>query len=113
MIVHRVEHNRRRLRDLVHVCETRRERARGLLLRRRPDAQTAYLLAPCAAIHTFGMVYPIDVVFCDGAGQILRLVEGLRPCRFARDAQAREVWELRAGAIRALGLQPGDRLNPC
>ena len=55
MIVHRVEHNRRRLRVLVHVCETRRERARGLLLRRRPDAQTAYLLAPCAAVHTFGM----------------------------------------------------------
>ena len=113
MIVHRVEHNRRRLRVLVHVCETRRERARGLLLRPRPDAHTAYLLAPCAAVHTFGMVYAIDVVFCDAAGRILRLVEGLRPCRFAREGRAREVWELRAGGIRALGLQPGDRLNPC
>jgi uncharacterized membrane protein (UPF0127 family) len=113
MIVHRVEHNRRRLRLLVHVCESRLERARGLLLRRRLDHQTAFLLAPCAAVHTVGMTYPIDVLFCAADGLILAVVEGLGPCRFARQAACSAVWEFRAGAVRALDLRPGDRINPC
>ena len=113
MIVQRVEHNRRRLRVLVHVCETFGERARGLLLRARPDPGTAYLLAPCGRIHTFGMFYPIDVLFCDGEDRIVELVETLQPWRIAGHASAQRVWELPPGSIRALALRLGDRINPC
>lgn len=113
MIVHRVEHNRRRLRLLVHVCQTRGERARGLLLRRRPDGHTAYLLAPCSAVHTFGMTYPIDVLFCDPQGWVLEIVEHVKPWRMVRNGLAGSVWELRAGAASSLGIKPGDRISPC
>ena len=113
MIIHRVEHNRRRLRVQVHVCQTRGERARGLLLRRRPDAHTAYLLAPCSAVHTFGMTYPIDVLFCDPDGRVLEVVEDLKPWRVVRNVFAESVWEMRSGAARLLGIQPGDRIKPC
>jgi uncharacterized membrane protein (UPF0127 family) len=113
MIVHRVEHNRRRLRVLVHVCETFAERARGLLLRSRPGPETAYLLSPCGRIHTFGMFFPIDVLFCDADDRIIDLVEALRPWRTAGHVSARRVWELPLGSIRTLGLQLGDRINPC
>lgn len=113
MIIHRVEHNRQRLRMHVCVCESGVERARGLLLRRRPDRHTAYLLEPCSSIHTIGMTYPIDIVFCDASGRILRIQPGVRPWRIARHAGAHTVWELRAGVTEALGWQEGDRIAPC
>ncbi len=113
MIICRVEHNRRRLRMQVHVCESRIERGRGLLFRRRPDHQTAYLLKNCRAVHTIGMGYPIDVLFCDAAGRILRIEYGLRPCRIARERRAAQVWELDAGAVRQWGWRVGDGIAPC
>ncbi len=73
MMICRVEHNRRRLRMQVHVCESRFERGRGLLARRRPDHETAFLLRDCRAVHTVGLTYAIDVVFCDARGRIVRI----------------------------------------
>jgi uncharacterized membrane protein (UPF0127 family) len=113
MIVQRVEHNRRRLRVLVHVCETFGERARGLLLRTPPDPDTAYLLAPCARIHTFGMICSIDVLFCDQDDRIIDFVERLRPWRVAGHSSACRVWELSSGSIQTLNLRLGDRISPC
>ena len=97
----------------VHVCESRGERTRGLLLRRCPNRQTAWLLRRCSTIHTFGMFYPIDVLFCDASGRIVRILERVRPWRLARCSGARIVWELRAGAARSWGWKLGDRINPC
>jgi uncharacterized protein len=113
MIIHRVAHNRRRLPMHVHVCETRLERGRGLLLRRCPDHRTAYLLRDCAAIHTVGMTYPIDVLFCDATGRILRIEQALRPFRYARESRASAVWEMRAGAAQLWGWRIGDEIGPC
>jgi len=113
MMICRVEHNRRRLHMQVHVCETRFERGRGLLLHPRPDVHTAFLLRNCRAVHTIGMSYPLDVLFCDGAGRILRIVPGLRPCRVALEQRARQVWELRAGAADHWGWRVGDAIQPC
>lgn len=113
MIIFRVEHNRRRLGMQVHVCESSLERGRGLLFRARPGRDTAFLLRDCRAIHTIGMHYPIDVLFCDAAGRILGIREGLRPCRVARDRRACQVWELDAGAVRHWGWRVGDEILPC
>ena len=113
MIVRRVEHNRRRLRVLVHVCETFGERTRGLLLRTRPGPDMAYLLVPCARIHTFGMFYPIDVLFCDAEDRIIDFVEALQPWRVAGHSSADRVWEMPAGSIQTLQLRLGDRIKPC
>ena len=113
MIVQRVEHNRRRLRMLVHVCETFLERARGLLLRAAPDNETAYLITPCSRVHTFGMVFAIDVVFCDADDRVVDVVEGLRPWHIAGHEAASRVWELPAGSVQRLDLRLGDRITPC
>lgn len=113
MIIHRIEHNRRRLPMHVHVCESRTERGRGLLLRRCPDRRTAWLLQRCSTVHTIGMFYPIDVLFCDDSGRIIRIVERLRPWRIARCNGARDVWELGAGGAALWGWRIGDRLAPC
>jgi len=113
MITHRVEHNRRRLSMHVHVCESRIERGRGLLMRRCPDQRTAYLLRNCSAVHTVGMAYAIDIVFCDTRGRILRIVRGLRPFRIARHAGAALVWEMANGMAEHWGWQVGDEIGPC
>jgi uncharacterized membrane protein (UPF0127 family) len=114
MITFRIEHNRHRLRRMqVRVCQTRFERGRGLLLRPRPDQDTAYLLPNCRAVHTIGMHYPIDVLFCDQHGRIVGIRENLRPCRIAREPAARHVWELDAGSAQRRGWRVGDWIRPC
>jgi uncharacterized protein len=111
MITLRMEHNRRRLRLLVDVCENGYERTRGLLFRRRLRLGNAMLIPSCRAVHTVGLWYRLDLAFCTADGTVLTVVRGLPPCRTARHHDAAVVWELGAGTVEALGLQPGDRLT--
>lgn len=111
MMVCRMEVNRRRVRVLVHVCETEAERARGLLFRRRIARDEAWLIPHCQAVHTIGLWYPLDLAFCTHDGTVLEIVPRLRPWRFARQSAANEVWELPPGLAESLDLQPGDRLT--
>lgn len=114
MIIFRVEHNRHRLHRLqVSVCETGFERGRGLLLRRRPGTDSAWLLPGRRAVHTIGLYYPIDVLFCDVAGHILRIERSLKPCRIVRERRASQVWQLCAGGAQRWGWLVGDQVRPC
>jgi uncharacterized membrane protein (UPF0127 family) len=57
------------------------------------------------------MRFPIDVVFLDRAGRVVRAVPDLRPWVLAVAARgAKEVVELRAGTIAESGTQAGDDL---
>ncbi len=96
----------------MHVCENRIESSRGLLLRRRPATDCAWLV-PGRTVHTIGLHYSIDVLFCDGAGRILRIERALGPCRIAREQRARQVWQLCAGGVERWGWCVGDLIRPC
>ncbi len=87
-------------------------RARGLLGRRSMGSEEALWIRPCGAVHTWGMGFPIDVVWLDGEGRILNLRESLAPWRWAWSGQskARDTLELAAGQIWESGLQTGQRL---
>lgn len=57
------------------------------------------------------MRFPIDVVFLDPDGRVVRAVPDLRPWVPAVSARgAKEVVELRAGTIAESGTQVGDDL---
>ncbi|MEO7774212.1 MAG: DUF192 domain-containing protein [Steroidobacteraceae bacterium] len=112
-MIQRVEHNRHRIRLQVCICESLLERARGLLFRRRLDHETAFLLRPCKAVHTFGLTYPIDVLFCDSNGVVVEIVHELPPWQMVRAEDADAVWEFTTGVARKLGIRVGDRLRPC
>jgi len=56
------------------------------------------------------MRYPIDAVFLDRELRILKVVENLRPWRFAAQRGAKQVLELRSGSVSELGLRVGDEL---
>ena len=96
--------------DRVEVAVTRSSRRKGLLGRTGLEDSTALILAPCAAVHTMFMRFPIDVVFVDADGCALRMVPNLRPWRIAVEPFAHAVVELPAGSLGRRQVGIGDRL---
>ncbi|WP_341503846.1 DUF192 domain-containing protein [Gallaecimonas sp. GXIMD4217] len=86
-------------------------RARGLLGRPRLEEGQGMLILPCNSVHSWWMGYPLDLVYLDGGGRVVKLVEGLKPWRFSACRQARAVLELAPGAIGKHALQVGDELS--
>lgn len=96
----------------LHVAGTRRQRARGLLGRSRLESGEALLIPRCRQVHTIGMRFPIDVVFLDRHGVVVRACS-LPPGRLSPVViRGRDVVELRAGAIFRGNVNVGDRLRP-
>jgi uncharacterized membrane protein (UPF0127 family) len=87
-----------------------RTRRMGLLGRDGLQDGQAMILAPCAAIHTCGMRFPIDVLFVSRDGRVLKIVERLAAWRIAASLRALATVELAAGQARRVGLTEGDRL---
>ena len=94
--------------SIVELAVSRGDRRRGLLGRDGLDASAALMLAPCAAVHTAFMRFPLDVVFVDRAGRVRKIVRDLGPWRMSASLGAYAAIELAAGAQR--DLLPGDRL---
>lgn len=92
------------------VADSVPSRTRGLLLRRSATMPEAALLTPCRAIHTFGMMAPIDVAFVAADGVVIRVLGELPPWRCRVCAAAHCTWEFRAGLAAALQIRPGVRL---
>ena len=86
-------------------------RMRGLLGRSSLAPDEGILLRPAGSVHTAFMRFPIDVVFVDREGEVLRIAEALPPWRTASARGAKAVVELAAGAAASAGLAPGERLS--
>ena len=89
----------------------RTTRNRGLLGRDRLEPGTALILAPCNAIHTWFMRFPIDVAFVRRDGRIVKAVANLRAWRLAASFRAFAVVELPAGVLAATDTGAGDELR--
>jgi uncharacterized protein len=88
-------------------------RGLGLMFRRSWPPGRVLRLAPCGSVHTACMRFPIDVVFTDAAGRVVRVVWNLRPWRVALGGPgARVAWEWAAGAAGLDALRPGDVVEP-
>ena len=85
-------------------------RRRGLLGREGLADGQALVLAPCNAVHTFRMRFPIDVLFVARDGSITKIVRRLGASRIAVSFSAFATIELRAGALDGVDLTVGDRL---
>ena len=86
------------------------ERMRGLLGRAALGPRQGMLLPKCGMIHTFGMAYPIDVVYLDRRNRVLKVSPALAPRRMDGHWRARSVLELAAGVAQACGIRPGCAL---
>lgn len=88
-----------------------RTRRTGLLGRDTLAPESVLAIAPSNAIHTFGMRFPIDVLFIDRRGQVLKRVLGLEPGRISAAWRAFAVLEF-ASPHRLVALTSvGDRLT--
>jgi uncharacterized membrane protein (UPF0127 family) len=94
----------------VRIAESFVSRALGLLVGAPLGPAEALLIEPCSSIHTFGMRYPIDVVFLDRDARVVRVFSQVRAGRIRFAPGARAALELRAGAATRHGLAPGVKL---
>jgi protein-S-isoprenylcysteine O-methyltransferase Ste14/uncharacterized membrane protein (UPF0127 family) len=85
---------------------------RGLLGTSDLEPGSGLWIRPSNQVHMFGMRYALDLVFLDGAGQVLRLIRRLAPNRVSpRVAGATSVLELPVGTIDRAALREGDRVE--
>jgi uncharacterized membrane protein (UPF0127 family) len=94
------------------VATTPWARMRGLLGRDELPRGEGILLRPAGSVHTFFMRFPIDVVFLDRDGNVLKVREHMKPWRTASCRRARMTLELAAGEASRRGITVGDRLVP-
>jgi uncharacterized membrane protein (UPF0127 family) len=85
-------------------------RRRGLLGRDGLAAGAALIIAPCQAIHTFRMRFPIDIVFADRQGRVVGVRSNVGARRIAGAWRAFATIELPAGAAQHAEMRVGDRL---
>jgi uncharacterized protein len=99
------------LADRVERAVAMGDRMRGLLGRSAFAQGDALVIAPCNAIHTFFMKFPIDAVFLDRGGRVVRALAEMRPWRATRfHFAASQVVELPAGTLARTGTRVGDQL---
>ena len=93
----------------LEIARTPRRRRRGLL--GRDGIEGALLLRPGRSVHTFGMRFPIDVVFCDRSLTVVK-VKTLPPGRLTLPVwRAHAVIEAEAGSAERWGVVADDQLE--
>ena len=98
----------------VTAADTHVARLRGLLGRVRLGSDDGLWVVPSQGIHTFGMLFPIDVIYLDAGRRIIHCIEHLAPFRIAPiRIQSDSVLELPPRTIFGTGTQLGDQLLIC
>jgi uncharacterized membrane protein (UPF0127 family) len=96
----------------VELASTLWRRFMGLMFRGELPAGHGLALSPCNSIHMFFMRIPLDVVFLDGGGRVLRVYHAIRPWRATRVIRgAHTAVELPAGTLRQAGVEEGAQLR--
>lgn len=91
-------------------CNTMLSRAFGLMFRRK---QTALIELPyegraLAGIHTFFMLFTLDIYWLDSSMKVISVKKGLKPFRFANAPKpSKYVLEAPAGCLK---LNTGERI---
>ena len=87
-----------------------RTRRQGLLGRQGLPPDTVLAIAPSNAIHTFGMQFPIDVLFISRDGRVLKRVRSLGRRRLSATLFGFAVLEFGAGHPGVAVTEVGDQL---
>lgn len=95
----------------VEVADHGATRGKGLLGRDNLPAGEALWIIPCEAVHTFGMRFPIDLVYIDRNKQVKKVRSAVRPWRMSGCLSAHSIIELPSGTVRATRTEPGDTLE--
>jgi uncharacterized membrane protein (UPF0127 family) len=78
----------------------------GLAMLRRSRAGAGLMFLNCRSVHTFGMLFALDVYFIDGRGRVLRVATGVAPGRILFDRRATGILEIPSGRTKLLEGSP-------
>jgi uncharacterized protein len=95
----------------VAVAGDSRSRRTGLLKHDRLAPGEGLWIAPCEAVHTFGMKFAIDVVYLSRSKKVLKVRKEMPKRRISLCLRAHSVLELPAGVLDETGTVPGDQLE--
>lgn len=99
------------LASFVEVADHGVKRSKGLLGRDSLAVGEGLWIVPCEAVHTFGMRFPIDLVYVDRNKRVKKVLSGVPPWRVSACLSAHSVVELASGTVRTTQTEPGDILN--
>lgn len=99
------------LADRADIADTSAKRRTGLLKHTGLAPGEGLWIAPCEGVHTFGMKFPIDVLFLNKKKKILKARPDMVRGRIAFSLLAHSVLELPAGTLAQTGTVAGDQLE--
>ena len=102
--------NGRVVADDLSVAFDSASRNKGLLQRESLPEGSALIIAPCTAVHTFFMKFPIDIAFLSRDGRVLKVRAAVPAWRMTGALRAFCVIELAAGSLARSETMVGDRL---
>ena|SRR5579864_1381824 len=97
--------------DRIGIADTSAKRRTGLLKHTGLESGEGLWIAPCEAVHTFRMKFPIDVLFLDKKRKILKIRKDMQRSRMAVCLTAHSVLELPSGTAAAMQTMVGDQLE--
>jgi uncharacterized membrane protein (UPF0127 family) len=96
----------------ITIADTSLSRLIGLAGRRRLGSGCGLLIRPSSGIHTFGMLFAIDVVALSRDLRVLKVWHRLAPFRMTSiNLKTHSILELPAGQIIHCETQVGDQLE--
>ena len=98
--------------EAIEVAATAAQKVKGLLGRECLADGQGLLFKGAASLHTFFMQFPIDIIYMDKNGKVLKSARGVRPFKLVM-APFRSYYalELPVGAINRSTTRVGDRLS--
>lgn len=93
------------------IANTSELRRRGLLKHESLEEGDGLWIAPCEAVHCFGMKFAIDVIYLDKQKKVLKLRPNMGRNRISFCLRAHSVLELPAGSVEKTATQVGDELE--
>ena len=98
--------------ECIRVADTGLSRIIGLLGERKLMPGDGLLIVPSQGVHTWGMLFPIDIVVLDGEWNVLALRRRMRQFRMTRIFwKAAAVLELPPGVLDSTSTELGDTLT--
>ena len=99
------------LAEAAEVADTSAKRRTGLLKHSTLAPGEGLWIAPCEAVHSFGMKFAIDVVYLDRKKRVRKIRREMVPRRLSACLTAHSVLELPVGVIDSSRTEPGDQLE--
>ena len=84
----------------------------GLIGSRTPPQNTVLHFPSTSSIHTFGMHYPVDLIFLNGKNEVIKMLSALSPRKLTRKIKhSKSVLEAPAGMLSENDIKVGDTLD--